>query len=733
MYMRTELFSVRQSTEELSLLNRELKKIVTDLDEKASLRVLFKTEIDCNPKKIKKDLISSLVSDNPPELYIYANALDTKDSSSFRRLFEPVLKKLEKALDTKEVAEDGKTRLYPHIKVYPIEGLPGDYPGYCFIVENKKVIVLPRTSLVKADLSEYLCTAVLCAKEIFSKAFTDCPDGYVLLSKEQIANLTLMHTAADTDSAADEAETAENYTAENITPEDPADSTEAYAEPEKENATEDANDAEDTDTSENSDSPDGRDKNKKSGAKAFFRSFIPMKGDAPKAIAMKVVVLAAIAAFLVAIGMLLNFYVFEPLKNNTDLNEIQDIFYGDNTPATDASGDEIPGTEGSKNWAGLQKINKEIVGWIKIDNTEIDFPVLFHKEDNQDSEFYLYRNYKKEPSDFGSIFVDYRCTKGTDSRQVILHGHNMSSDGSMFTTLLDYTRKDGWTQGNIKYYQSAPIISFDTPKGDQDYLIFAIMKINVSNTNEAIFNYLMGEFESDAQYMNFIYNIKERSYINVNVPINENDRLLTLSTCSYEQENTRTVVVARQIREDENVKKYIKSAKQQTPLKDVTTAFSSEYAKGNIKWYDGDGKLEGDESLNYMEKADMYTVKFVDANGKTIGQPQKVLKGEDATAPTGEAPRKAADGTYYYTFKGWSPSFKNVTKNLTVKPVFNKHRMPKVETTTRPTDPPEKETQAPVTQKPTQAPTPTTTKAPVTNPPTTTAKVTDPPETTIAP
>ncbi|MBQ4105397.1 MAG: sortase [Clostridia bacterium] len=753
--MRTELFSVRSSTDEVALLNRELRTIVTDLDNKASIRVLFKTEIDCNTRVIKNDLMSSLASDNPPELYIYANALCTKDSSSFRKLFTPVVERIEKELPEGELAEDGKTRLYPNIKVYPITEL-GEYPAYCFTVQNRKVLVLPRISLVGENLSDYLCKAVNCAKEIFSRAFTECPSGYIYLPREpKFQKLRAMFFKKSSENNAEEikdevAKTPVTASADKEeTTEKPAETTESSAadnteaQPEKSkkkakdkaedkaseevkeekaevkeeapDASEDDGDkTSDTETPENEASDK---KKKKGGFKAFIKSFIPMKGDDKKTIITKSVVLLAIAGFLVAGGMLLDFYVIEPWINDRNINEIKEVFYSD-TVVTDQEGNVVS-TGKTRNWEGLKKINKEIVGWIRLDGAKIDYPVLFHKEDSAESQFYLYRNYKKEPSDFGSVFLDYRCPKGTDSKQIVLHGHNMSSDGSMFSDLLKYARVDGWTKGNIKYYQANPIIHFDTPKSDGEWIIFSVMKINVSNKNEAIFNYFMGDFESEAQFMNYVYNVKERSYINVNIPINEDDQLITLSTCSYEQENNRTVIVARRVREDENIDKYVKKAKEHTPDNNPTSTFSEQLEAKKIKWYDGDGKLDGNEEIEFLEPAKVFTVKFVDAKGKTIVS-QKVMEGEDATAPTGEAPRKAADGTYYYTFKGWDRGFTNVTSDLTIKPLFSKHKMKLPKATTRATATEEEETKAP----------PTTQKKPVvTNPPATAAPVTtDPPE-----
>lgn len=755
--MRTELYSVRSSEEEISYINSHLRKIVNKLNDQAKIRVLFKTEIDWNPKKIKSDLMDSFNAHNPPELYVFVNALDTKDSSSFCALFTPFLEALEKEILKTEPGEYKKSKLYPHIRVHTLSGLAGDYPAYCFSFRRRKVLVLPRISLTGADLCEYLCDAVTAAKDLFFRMFEECPDGYIhthvkpaTLKDRLIASLK--KEPSEDDELSEEIETVDaEILTEPIIPsekeveisdeaeETPLPVTEETPEElivfddhfESASTTEEDDDftppitGEAESESENG-SKDGteessEDEPKKAGFKAFIGSFIPMKGDSVKSVILKVIVLIAIAAFLTGAGLLLKFYVIDPGINKANMSEIQDVFYSYAEPVTDAQGNIISTSdEMVKNWAGLEKINKEIVAWIKIDNTPVDYPVLFHKEDTVKNQFYLYRNYKKKQSDFGSIFMDFRCAEGVDNQHVVLHGHNMGSDDSMFGSLLNYCLKDGWAQGNTKFYKSAPIVHFDTPQADGDWIIFAVMKIDVTNGNKTIFNYLQTDFNGSAQYMNFIYNIKARSYLNVDVPINENDRLLTLSTCSYETDNMRTVVVARKVRDNEDVSKYINGAKEITPQKNVYSDFASEYAAGNLSWYDGSGKLNGNGDLEFMAEKEMFTVTFVDAKGKKIAT-QYVIKGEDATAPTGPAPVKEQDGTYYYIFKKWSPSFKKVMKNLIIKPVYDKRLKPTdpvvpdddpVEVTTPVTQAPQTTppaTQSPVTEN-------ITTQAPQTNP-----------------
>lgn len=844
--MRTELFSVRQSDEESLLFNKKIKKLISKLEKECSLRILFKTEIDCNPKKLKKDMLDCLAADNPPELFVYINALDTTDSSSFRRLFAPALETLEKSLDSPTESDDGEI-LYPNIKVYPIKGLKGDYPGYCFTIRNRKFIVLPRISLIGGSLSEYLCEAVNLSKEIFNTAYTECPDGYVFLPREKkekfslssffagrkkksapveetkevsapskemkvtkeekksilsaksnsvagsailedfieeeeamkildpkdtseidsfcipaieknresdtsshndnklqdeasaifpddIANLNpsleidlseIQGVEAKFATANETAETSEK--AEEDTKETPkqnkqkkkknknnevkpqtdtkASDTPSETKEDKKEDKADTTAKEESSANTDEEAKDNeatKDKSIKEKFIDFIKSFIPSKHDDKKTIISKSVVLAAIAAFLVGGGMLLNFYVIQPYINSRNMNDIQDVFYSN--VITDENGNVIVDST-TKNWKGLKKINKEIVAWLKIENSEIDYPVLYHKGDNQDSQYYLDRNYKKQKSAYGSIFIDYRCKKGVGSKNLILHGHNME-DGSMFASLIKYGK------GDVKYYKTAPTVSFATPNRDEEWIIFAVLKVDVSNSNKTAFNYMIGDFESDAQFMNYVYSIKQLSYLNVDVPINEEDSLLTMSTCSYESQNGRTVVIARKVRPDEDVSSYIRKAKKNSPVSKITTTFSKDLEAGKIKWYDGKGNLKGEEKTEYLEPTKIYTVTYVDAKDKPL-YIQRVMEGADAKPYDGELPRKAAEDGYYYKFSKWDTDTTNVQEDLTVRPVFTKHKMPTPTTTARATAKTEAETEAattPIVTIPNDKPeTPTTT------------------------
>ena len=339
-------------------------------------------------------------------------------------------------------------------------------------------------------------------------------------------------------------------------------------------------------------------------------------------------------------------------------------------------GGETPNKDkgSSINWDDLLKVNKEIVGWIRINDTKINYPVLWHKDDNANNQFYLNHNYKSKKDSYGSIFLDYSCTNGTDSKNIVLHGHHMN-DGSMFAGLMDY----GGTEGNLDFYKKHPTIEFDTPQGDGVYKIISVFKTNTLSAHGEPFKYMIGDFQNDKDFMDYVYNVRVRSLINCPVKTNEDDTLLTLSTSSYEYTNFRTVVVARKVRtgEDNNVDTE-KAAKNDNAVwpevhystrggtRPEVTDFCTAYEKKQLDWYDGNYDFDS-SSANSSSSTISHSVTFINYDGSVI-EKQTVEDGKAAKAPAD--PVKPSDDYYDYVFKGWGLDFSKVTSDMTIAPVF---------------------------------------------------------------
>ena len=177
-------------------------------------------------------------------------------------------------------------------------------------------------------------------------------------------------------------------------------------------------------------------------------------------------------------------------------------------------------------YASLLPINEDLVGWITIPGTAIAYPVV--KTDNND--FYLAHNVHKEPARGGSIFMDFRNTGTAEDLHTILYGHNMK-DGSMFRDLMRYKKKD--------YFDKHPVVEFNTLYAEMKWEIFSVY------VTSGDFYYLETYFPTVDDYGYFLESIQKRSLFKREQEVTVKDRILTLSTCSYESDDARFVVHAK--------------------------------------------------------------------------------------------------------------------------------------------------------------------------------------------
>lgn len=179
----------------------------------------------------------------------------------------------------------------------------------------------------------------------------------------------------------------------------------------------------------------------------------------------------------------------------------------------------------------LLRTNSDVVGWLKIDGTTIDYPVL-QAEDNA---YYLKKDLYRNDNVTGSIFLDYRNRiDGAAEKHWIVYGHYMK-DEIMFKGLLKY--KDE------AYFAEHPVIEFDTLYGNRKWLIFSAY---YTDANE---DYIRTSFADDAAFGAFADDLREKSLYDTGVSIRAEDTVLTLSTCSRTEEGGRFAVHAKLITE----------------------------------------------------------------------------------------------------------------------------------------------------------------------------------------
>ena len=183
----------------------------------------------------------------------------------------------------------------------------------------------------------------------------------------------------------------------------------------------------------------------------------------------------------------------------------------------------------------IHQKNQKLIGWVKIDNTIIDYPVM----QTVNNEYYLDHNFNQEEDRNGCIFMDYQCDviKGCDN--IILYGHHMKS-GKMFGTLNKYSKQS--------YYEEHPTIQFDTIYEKGTYQVMYVFRSKVYSEEEVTFKYY--QFINAASEMEFDSAMNEMAALSLydtGVTAAYGDKLLTLSTCDYQEKKGRFVVVAKKI------------------------------------------------------------------------------------------------------------------------------------------------------------------------------------------
>ena len=176
----------------------------------------------------------------------------------------------------------------------------------------------------------------------------------------------------------------------------------------------------------------------------------------------------------------------------------------------------------------LKEQNSDTVCYLKVSGTKIDYVVV----KGEDNSYYLNHNFNKEYNSAGWIFMDYHNNL-VDDRNIVIYGHNMR-DGSMFGSL-DSTLKKEWQED--KNNQKIMLVKED---GTYYYQVFSTYTIEPEEY------YIKTDFSSNDNFYSFIKELKSRSNYDYNVEVNENDKILTLSSCTNSGKN-RVVLHAKLI------------------------------------------------------------------------------------------------------------------------------------------------------------------------------------------
>lgn len=184
----------------------------------------------------------------------------------------------------------------------------------------------------------------------------------------------------------------------------------------------------------------------------------------------------------------------------------------------------------NKEFIDLNNLNSDYMGWINIENTPIDYPIV----KGENNEFYLSRDFNKAYIKSGSIFMDYR-NESFDDKNVVIYGHHMR-DESMFGSLKNFKSLD--------YLHRNKYISITTKNNEK--LIYEIFALYVTSADDT--ECISVNFNKEEAFDNYIKEIFEKSMYSLSVDIKSEDKILTLYTCSYEFYNARLVVHAKCIK-----------------------------------------------------------------------------------------------------------------------------------------------------------------------------------------
>lgn len=235
-----------------------------------------------------------------------------------------------------------------------------------------------------------------------------------------------------------------------------------------------------------------------------------------------------------------NWYNYRTADNYKQLSELKDKEpAASETPApvihyTSEEGQSTPPPVLDE-YKNLLNKNKRLIGWVKIDDTNIDYPVM----QTTDNEYYLDHNLNQEYDKNGSIFMDKDCDVLKPSTNLILYGHHMKS-GQMFGGLSLYSDQN--------YYEKHPCIQFDTIYEKGLYEIMYVFRSRVYSEDEIVFKYYQFiDAQSEQEFDSYMNDMEGMSLYDTGVTAQYGDRLLTLSTCDYQEKNGRFVVVAKKV------------------------------------------------------------------------------------------------------------------------------------------------------------------------------------------
>lgn len=233
------------------------------------------------------------------------------------------------------------------------------------------------------------------------------------------------------------------------------------------------------------------------------------------------------ALIAIIAGVLFMREYFDSKNSQKNFNELETLIVQQTEETEEKSEQEIA----YEKYKELLAKNNDFIGWIKIDGTNVNYPVM-QTVDNPN--FYLKHNFEKQYSDYGVPYLDEECFVDL-TNNLVIYGHNMKN-GTMFTDLVNYKDKSYWEEHQI--------INFDTMAEFSEYQVMYAFAFDTDNETFCYNDYTDMTEEKFAEFMSECEN---RMAYDTGIRVEYGDEILTLSTCEYTHENGRFVVVAKKI------------------------------------------------------------------------------------------------------------------------------------------------------------------------------------------
>lgn len=242
---------------------------------------------------------------------------------------------------------------------------------------------------------------------------------------------------------------------------------------------------------------------------------------------MKKIIYVLIITLLIGSLLISSYFI---LKNNNEDRQQEDLYKNIQVISQGKSEEDKGNTIDMQS---LYSINNDIIGWIKIDDTQINYPVMQTKDRPN---YYLRKDFYNNYSQWGTPYLSENCDIKT-SDNLIIYGHHIKNY-KMFGELEKYKKKE--------YYESHKIIKFYTMDKSEEYEIIFVFTTTVYD-NKGFKYYQYFNLKSKNEFDTFINKCKELSIYNTNKTVEYGDKFITLSTCEYSRTNGRLVIVAKKI------------------------------------------------------------------------------------------------------------------------------------------------------------------------------------------